>query len=209
MRKPIIAIDMDDTMVFLMKAVMNDHNRKHPDYMLRYDQMIAFDESMLHPDYDKYAFLKGEDTYYHLEMVDEYVVPEIKKLHKKYDVIIVTSAFPETVLDKWRWMETYLPFIPHDNFFTGKRKDLINADILIDDAIHNVNKWVGSDSNRPAIVPSHHWNQELRTLPLVTMKEGWKDMCEVVDNVVYMAYGITDVSRITPTKKPIEELVYE
>jgi 5'(3')-deoxyribonucleotidase len=201
MRKPIIAIDMDDTLVYLMKAIMKHHNVLHPDHALHYSQMVAFDESMLHPSYDKYAFLKSPNTYVHLELIDEHVVSEIKKLHEKYDVIIVTSAFPEAVPGKWEWMQKQLPFIPHKNFCTFSRKDLINADLLIDDAIHNVKDWVAT--TRPAIVPSHHWNQELRTLPLVTMVDGWKDMCEIVDNVMYMAFGITDTPQPILAKESV------
>jgi 5'(3')-deoxyribonucleotidase len=181
MRKPIVAIDMDDTIVFLMKAIMKDHNEKHPDHVLAYEQLAAFRHEIFHPDYDILGHLNKRETYEALELMDEHVVPEIKKLHELYDVIIVTSAFPEAVPGKWDWMQKHLPFIPQKNFITCGRKDLINADILIDDAIHNVRDWVAS--HRPAIVLSHHWNQELRTLPLVTMTDGWVDMADKVTNI--------------------------
>lgn len=200
MEKPIIAVDMDDTLVYLMKAIMEDHNRLHPDHKLEYKQMIAFDESMFHPDYNKYAYLNNPSTYEELELLDEHVVPEMKKLNEKYDVIIVTSAFPQAVPGKWNWMQKYLPFIPHRNFCAFSRKDLISADLLIDDAIHNVEDW--SAKNRPAIVPTHHWNQELKQLPLVTMVEGWQNMSQVVDNVMYMVYGIPSPS--TPEMHHVE-----
>lgn len=188
MRKPIIAIDMDDTMVFLMKAIRTHHNTLHPDHALTYEEMAAFKHEVFHPDYDLMEYLQTESSYTDLELMDEYVVPEIKKLHEKYDVIIVTSAFAGAVSGKWKWMQKYLPFIPHKNFITCGRKDLVNADVLIDDAIHNVHDWTAS--NRPAIVPSHHWNQELKGTTLVTMVDGWKDMCKIVEQVLFMAYGI-------------------
>lgn len=188
MRKPIIAIDMDDTIVFLMKAIMRNHNELHPDHALTYEQMAAFKHEIFHPEYNVLDHLELPETYEALELMDEYVIPEIKKLHEKYDVIIVTSAFPSSVPGKWKWMQEHLPFIPQKNFITCGRKDIINADLLIDDAIHNVEDWVAS--NRPAIVPNHHWNQELKGMTLVTMVDSWKDMCKIVEQVLFMAYGI-------------------
>jgi 5'(3')-deoxyribonucleotidase len=176
---------MDDTMVFLMKAIHADHNKKFPEHQISYEQMKAFEYDMFHPDYDCLAFMKEEpEIFFNLELVDEYVIPEIKKMNEEFDVIIVTSAFAEVVLDKWRWMEKHLPFIPHRNFITTARKDLVNADILIDDAIHNIKDWVAS--GRTAIVPRHHWNHELANLPLVVMFDGWEGMCERVSNLVQM-----------------------
>lgn len=181
MYKPIVAVDMDDTLVWLMKAIMEDHNRKYPMHAVKYSDMAAFQTHMFHPDYDKMEFFAGKETFFNLELMDEYVVPEMKKLHDLYEVWIVTSAFPEAVYDKWRWVQKYLPFIPYKNFFITQQKDKLAADILIDDAIHNVQPW--AETGRPVIVPSHHWNQELRNLPLVTMVDSWNGMADTVTNI--------------------------
>lgn len=182
MTKKIVAVDMDDTILWLMKAIMNDHNEKHPDVRLTYEQMVAFDDSMFHPDYDKMEFFNRPGTFLDLEPMDGHVVPELEKIHQEYDLIVVTSAFPESVADKWRWIKKHLPFIPHHNFCTFSRKDLIQADILIDDAIHNVEKWV--EKGKPAVVPAHHWNQELADLSGVHMMYGWHGMKEIIDNIL-------------------------
>lgn len=181
-RKKIIAVDMDDTLVYLMKRIMEHHNVLHPDHQLKYEQMAAFKHEVFHPDYDVLEYLNDPATYESLELVDEYVVPELKKLNEKYDVIIVTSAFPNAVPGKWAWMEKYLPFIPHRNFCTFSRKDLIQADLLIDDAIHNVVDWV--KTGKPVLVPSHHWNQELEKLNGVTMIYGWHGVSDIVDHIL-------------------------
>lgn len=182
MNKKIVAVDMDDTLVYLMKAIMEDHNAKHPDYPVTYEQMIAFDESMLHKDYSKMDFFFKEGTFLNLELLDEYVIPEMKKINEAYDLIIVTSAFAENVLEKWKWLRRYMPFIPHKNFCAFTRKDLIQADILIDDALHNVKDWV--QSGRPALVPSHHWNQEAAQLEHVTMFDSWENLKEEIDRLL-------------------------
>jgi 5'(3')-deoxyribonucleotidase len=182
MSKKIVAVDMDDTMVYLMKAIMKHHNELHPDAKLEYKDMAAFRHDVFHPDYEIMDLLVKPETYADLELFDEHVIDEMKKLNEEYDVIIVTSAFPEAVPGKWIWMQKYLPFIPQRNFITASRKDLIQADILIDDAIHNVEDWV--KSGRPAIVPMHHWNEELLGLEGVIPIYGWHGMKEIVDNVL-------------------------
>jgi 5'(3')-deoxyribonucleotidase len=181
-RKKIVAVDMDDTILWLMKAIHADHAKKHPDFPVAYEDMIAFDDSMLHPDYCKLSFFKEPGTFLNLEIMDDYVVKELEAINKDYDLIIVTSSFAENVDEKWQWMQKYLPFVPHRNFCAFSRKDLIQADILIDDAIHNVVDWV--ETGRPAIVPSHHWNQELAKLDGVTMIYGWHGMKEILDDIL-------------------------
>jgi 5'(3')-deoxyribonucleotidase len=184
MRKKIVAVDMDDTILWLMKEIMKDHNDRFPDHLLEYKDMIAFDESMMHPEYNKMNFFEKPGSFRNLEIMDEYVVDELRKINQDYDLIIVTSAFAHSVPDKWEWLQEHLPFITKDKFITASRKYLINADILIDDAIHNVLDW--TTTGRPAIVPSHHWNQKLLTLNnnRITMIYGWHGVKEIVDNIL-------------------------
>jgi 5'(3')-deoxyribonucleotidase len=167
-----------------MKEIMKDHNKKHPDHLVTYEQMKAFHYDMFHSNYDVMAFMKEPEVFLNLELMDNYVVDELKKINDDYDLIIVTSAFPEHVMDKWRWLQNNLPFIPHRNFCTFSRKDLLKADVLIDDAIHNVKDWVAT--GRPAIVPRHHWNSELESLPYVMMADGWKDMSLKIEEALLL-----------------------
>ena len=175
-------IDMDDTILYLMKAIHADHLKKHPDHPLNFEDMIAFNDDMLHPDYNKIDFFMEPGTFYNLEIMED-AAEELQRIHEAYDLIIVTAAFPESVPDKWRWVQKYLPFVPAENFITCSRKDLIQADILIDDAKHNVEKWV--ETGRPALVPSHHWNQDLEKLQGVKMVYGWHGMKAIIDFVLY------------------------
>ena len=181
-QKKIVAVDMDDTLVFLMKAIMEDHNKKHPEVAVTYEQMKAFHYDMLHPDYDCFAFMKEPEVFYNLRLMDDHVLEEMKAIHEEYDLIIVTSAFPEHVVDKWRWLQEYLPFIPHRNFCAFSRKDLIQADILIDDAAHNVEDWV--KTSRPTLVPEHPWNLDLGELEGVTMFKTWQGMKQKLDSIL-------------------------
>lgn len=182
-KKKVVAIDMDDTILYLMKAIYADHLKKHPDHPLKFEDMIAFDDSMLHPEYSKVDFFNEPGTFLELEIMDDHVVEEMKEIHETYDLLIVTSALPESVCDKWKWLQNHLPFIPYENFIVASRKDLIQADILIDDAKHNVERWVAT--GRPALVPSHHWNQELEKLEGVKMVYGWHGMKAIIDFVLF------------------------
>lgn len=180
-QKKIIAVDMDDTILYLMKAILADHKSKYPDHPLTYEDMVAFNESMFHPDYNKFDFFHAPGSFFNLEIMQD-VQEELAIMHEEHDVLIVTSAYPETVLEKWQWLQKYLPFIPHSNFCSMSRKDLIQADLLIDDAIHNVTKWVAK--GRPALVPLHHWNQDLERLEGVTMFDKWKGLSQTVNTIL-------------------------
>lgn len=182
MSKKIVALDMDDTIVKLMEAIMNEHNRQFPKHKIEYKEVIPFVYGIYHPDFDPHEFMDRPGTFFELEPIDEYVLSELKRIYEAYDLIIITAAFPQSVLDKWRWIETHMPYFPHANFFTGDRKDLINADLLIDDSVKQVTSWI--KKGKPALVRSHHWNQELKELEGVTMFDSWKGLRETIDEIL-------------------------
>lgn len=186
--KKTILVDMDDTIALLMDAIRKDHNDQHPDHILKPQDMMAFDDSILHPEYDKRSFFGSTGLFYNLELIDNHVVEEMQKIHEAYDLIIVTAAFSESVHDKWRWLQKHMPFIPHDNFCTFKRKDKIHGDILIDDAPHNLLPW--TETGRDAICIKQNWNVHLKEHETpdghgdIFMKDGWKGMKEDIDFLI-------------------------
>lgn len=70
----------------------------------------------------------------------------VKELCEAYEVYIVTSATfrPEIMVAKWEWLDEHFPFIPKDNVVMCGKKNIINTDILIDDAPHNLEGLKGS-----------------------------------------------------------------
>ena len=58
----------------------------------------------------------------------------VKKLNNEHDIIIASKPQnKETSLDKYNWLEEYMPFIRFNQVVLGEYKHLIKADIMIDD----------------------------------------------------------------------------
>jgi len=177
MRKPIIAVDMDDTICHLVKRAIYHNNNDFPTHLLRYEEMLDWNTDHLrHPDCTQEIFYGRPGLYEELELFDEHVVEEMEKLHNAYDVIIVTAAQPQSVVEKWNWLQKHMPFIPIENFFTCKRKNLISYDLLIDDGVHNLVPAL--QGGRKVLCIPHPWNLRAReqyAFPLLTSWEGAKE----------------------------------
>lgn len=55
-----------------------------------------------------------------------------------HDIVLLTSAHPDTVSDKYKFINKYFPFISFKNIIFASRKQMVKGDILIDDAPHNL-----------------------------------------------------------------------
>lgn len=67
-------------------------------------------------------------------------IDAIKKLSEKYDLYIATAApwgNPDAATDKRYWIENHFGNLFHKKMFISHRKDMIQADYLIDDSLGN------------------------------------------------------------------------
>ena len=55
-----------------------------------------------------------------------------------HDIYVATAAYPDSILYRFLILKTYFPFISVEKVIICHKKQLIDADILIDDAIHNI-----------------------------------------------------------------------
>lgn len=62
----------------------------------------------------------------------------IKKLCEKHDVYILTASIHENLYEKIDWIETYLPEIGWNKTIVSRNKQMVNADVIVDDAWHNI-----------------------------------------------------------------------
>ncbi|AIQ31306.1 MULTISPECIES: 5' nucleotidase, NT5C type [Paenibacillus] len=183
MNKPIIAVDMDDTICHLVKRAIYHNNIEFPTHPLRYEDMMDWNTDHLrHPDSTMDLFFGRPGLYEELELFDEYVTEEMEKLHNAYDVIIVTAAVPKTVLEKWNWLQKHMPYIPAENFFTCKRKHLIGFDLLIDDGPHNLLPAV--QAGKKVLCIPHPWNLRAREEYAFPLMTSWQGAKERVDEIL-------------------------
>ncbi len=69
----------------------------------------------------------------------------LEKLNKTYEIIIVSMAteFPVSLTDKQLWLNEHFPFISWRQVIFCGNKSLINADLMIDDHLKNLDNFKG------------------------------------------------------------------
>jgi len=72
----------------------------------------------------------------------------LRKLYGKYEVFIVSAAteFPQSLSEKQAWLNEYFPFIPWQRMVFCGSKQIVQADIMIDDHFKNLDFFSGSTS---------------------------------------------------------------
>ena len=70
------------------------------------------------------------------------------RLNEKYDVYIVSSAteFPISLTEKQSWLNEYFPFITWQQMVFCGSKEIVRADIMIDDHFKNLDFFAGHTS---------------------------------------------------------------
>ncbi|HXS55412.1 MAG TPA: hypothetical protein VN726_04750 [Hanamia sp.] len=69
----------------------------------------------------------------------------LKKLNERYKVFIVSSAteFPKSLTEKQSWLNEHFPFITWQQMVFCGSKEIIKADIMIDDHFKNLDHFDG------------------------------------------------------------------
>jgi 5'-nucleotidase len=69
----------------------------------------------------------------------------LMKLNERFEVIVVSMAteFPESLTDKQLWLIEHYPFISWKQIVFCGCKDIIQADIMIDDHLKNLDNFKG------------------------------------------------------------------
>jgi len=72
-------------------------------------------------------------------------VEGLSLLNEKYDIVVVSMAteFPHSLTDKQLWLQQYFPFINWKQIVLCGNKNIINADIMIDDHPKNLDNFRG------------------------------------------------------------------
>ncbi|MGG3986970.1 5' nucleotidase, NT5C type [Bacillus smithii] len=85
-----------------------------------------------------------------------YAVEITQELMKEHDLYIVTATEIPNIKPKAEWVNKFYPHIGVDKMVITRHKHLINVDLLIDDAPHNI-----MDFPRKTIVMDYAWNRNL------------------------------------------------
>jgi 5'-nucleotidase len=161
-----LLIDMDSVIVNILDKWLSVYNQDYLD-TLTVDQLT---------DYAMEAHVKAECG---LKMYDyfhqasffanlppiEGAIESLARLHRDFEIVIVSTSPLYAYTDKEKWVEQYLPFIGKRNLVFTHRKDLVVGDLLFDDAPHNLLAF--QQSGRLAVAMDYPFNRQL-DVPRVT-----------------------------------------
>lgn len=145
MTKPIILVDLDDTVNDFSSTFWGIYNKQYKENL---DPLTVSSwdlQKFARKDVDAYGLLKHPGLFRNIPLKD-YAYDFMKHINEKYNVYIVTDSpsgtsdceikngiFSNPADDKRRWVAEYFPFFPQDKIIMCSHKWMIEGDILVDD----------------------------------------------------------------------------
>lgn len=100
----------------------------------------------------------------------------VRELSKFADVFFITSVPAECMTARAKRLAEDFPEVPAGNILIGTRKDLVNIDILLDDAAHNISS---SQASYPVLM-RRPWNNSLSGLLSVNSYDDFLHLAKVI-----------------------------
>jgi len=106
------------------------------------EEIIGKPEFRAFPNSRKYVFTPG---FFRTAPVIKDSQEILKRLHEKYEVFIVSAAteFPQSLTEKQAWLNEFFPFITWQRMIFCGSKEIVQADIMIDDHFKNLDFFKG------------------------------------------------------------------
>lgn len=191
MIKKKLLIDIDDVVcdsgfLYLMNKFLNT-NYKIDDFTEYYIDDVIGDDKAKQKFYKYYI---NKNSYDHAKLYpNAYKV--IKKLNEKYDIYICTACINPFFIDrsssifvnKYNWLLKTLPFLDPNKFIFTNAKNIVKADIQIDDRLTNLQ----GDIKQKYLFTSYHnkniSDAELKSLNIIRVNN-WKEIERELLNIV-------------------------
>ncbi|MCP9767698.1 5'-3'-deoxyribonucleotidase [Lacihabitans sp. LS3-19] len=141
-----IIIDMDDVMADASAGILDVFNELNgTDLKKDFFKDKNFYDFMNSGKYLTYRDrLFDQGFFINLEVMPD-AQEVIKELSEKHKVYIVSAAteFPNSLREKYDWMQKYFPFISWRNFMLCGDKSIVKGDVMIDDHEKNLKTFSG------------------------------------------------------------------
>lgn len=150
-----ILVDVDNVLEDLVAAWVEALNKKY-DRNVSPNDIIEWDITKFFPDLSRnqiFSPLHTKELWESLTPIpgaEEYLE---KLVHDGHKVILLTSAHPDTVSYKYKFINKYFPYISFNDIIFASRKQMVKGDILIDDAPHNL---IGGDYIKILMTAPHN-----------------------------------------------------
>lgn len=182
-RRPIILCDQDDVLARYCDRVMEKYNKKYNtnhsvDELDDWDAVNKFGDGI-------WEIMCNPEIYLELEPILD-GINTLKHLveSEMFDVYIVTAAHATGCENKYHWIKKHMDFFDTDKIIFAKNKGLIMGDILIDDAIHNVEAFTKNKDRYALLVDMPH-NHKFKDNENVKRVTEWTSIGEYIINKFY------------------------
>lgn len=185
-----LAVDLDDVVVNFFPHVLACLKREYG-IDISMEQITDWDDNpvkhlrIFGEGRDWWDWLRGRDWLWAKADAIEGAIGGIDTLRRQGHYVEGLTSKPEwaewcvwAFCGKWRPPFNRLTIAP-----LGERKvDLSDAEILIDDAPHNVAPWVAAPNGRSAILFDKPWNANVPIDPITTARaKNWADVLRIVE----------------------------
>jgi 5'(3')-deoxyribonucleotidase len=150
-----LSVDMDEVITDTAKKLKNCYCRDF-EFVFNDEDLLGKDLKMVVPpeNFSRFhEYLNAPGFFGDLEIMPD-AQNVLEKLNEKYELFIVSAAleFPNSLLDKFNWIEKNLPFISWKQICLCGTKSIIQTDIMIDDRTRNFSHFEG----RKILYSCHH-----------------------------------------------------
>ncbi|AXZ24110.1 5' nucleotidase, NT5C type [Staphylococcus warneri] len=165
-----IAIDMDEVLADTLGAIIDGVNER-ANLGITVESLNGQKLKHVIPEHDGLVteILREPGFFRHLKVMPN-AQEVVEKLNEHYDVYIATAAMdvPTSFHDKYEWLLEHFPFLDPQHFVFCGRKNIINADYLIDDNPRQLAIFEGESIMYTALHNMNH--HEYKRV------NGWKDV---------------------------------
>lgn len=177
-----ILVDMDDTMECLLEAWIARINAIHNLNVQKCD-IKEWDLRVAFPTLTQeeiFAPINTVELWQNVKPKDGAVKYLKQLIADGHNIIVVTASHYDSVALKMKEvLFKHFPFIPYEDVIITSRKQLINGDVLIDDAPHNL---VGG-TYKPILFNAPH-NQELNAEKYGMIRvNSWEEVYQAIKDI--------------------------
>ncbi|RYY62945.1 MAG: 5'(3')-deoxyribonucleotidase [Chitinophagaceae bacterium] len=136
-----IAVDMDGVLADVFEQFLDWDEREHGVRQLR-ENLMGQKELEVFKHARKYLYT--EKFFRSLKVMQD-SQEVLRRIHDHFDLYIVSAAteFPQSLAEKQEWLLEHFPFIGWEKIVFCGSKQIVSADIMIDDHFKNLDYFTG------------------------------------------------------------------
>lgn len=177
----VILIDIDDTIENLCEEWCNYLNKKYG-CNVHYQEVTEWDISKFFPELTKeqvYEPLHTPEIWYQLKSKDEAVKYVKQLMDDGHNVYLCTSTDYRNVRPKFEGViQKYFPYIKWSQVIIASHKQMIKADFLVDDGVHNLEN---GDYTKILMTAPHNKNYDAEGNGMYRA-DNWETVYKIIKN---------------------------